>query len=457
MKIMKRFARLLVVAVGLAGAAQAQIDRSTAAEFWKNPEFVKQFLGSYGFLPEVEPRITADEQKLFKELIDLIQSNPDAAANKLKAAIKSDSSAALDFTLANLYVQLGRLDEAEKHYKAALKKFPDFRRAHKNLGIVYVQREDYTNAAAELSRTVELGGQDGNTYGLLGYCNLVQGDYISAETAYRKALLMAPDNADWKLGLARCLLAQQRSREAVALFDELIQKDPEKPDYWLFQANAYLDLSEHMKAADNYEILRRMGKATGTVLMALGDIYVSVESPDLALGAYLDSLQKEPKQDIKRPFHAAEVLVSRQAWKQAATLLDRINTTYGDALHDQDKLKILKLKSRVALATGDDQEAVRVLQDIINRDPLDGEALLILAGYYGRSDQPERAEMLYERAEKLKDHEVNALTAHAQLLVAQSKYDKAVKLLQRAQELRPRDAVAKYLEQVQYLARASRY
>ncbi len=447
----------LAVAACLTVAAHAQIDRGTAAEFWKNPEFVKQFLGSYGFLPDVEPRISADEQKLFKELIDLIQSNPEAAANKLKAAIKPDSSAALDFTLANLYVQLGRLDEAEKNYKAALKKFPDFRRAHKNLGIVCVQKEDFTNAVAELSRTVELGGQDGNTYGLLGYCNLTLERYTSAESAYRKALLMAPDNPDWKLGLARCLLAQQRSKEAAALFDELIQKDPEKPDYWLFQANAFLELGEHMKAADNYEILRRMGKASSAALMALGDIYMTVDSPDLALGAYLDSIQKEPKQDIKRPLRAVEVLASRQAWKQATTLLDRIEATYRDSLNDQDKLKLLKLRSRVALATGDDQEAVRVLQDIINRDPLDGDALLILAGYYARTEQPERAEMLYERAEKLKDHEVNALTAHAQLLVAQSKYDKAVKLLQRAQELRPREAVAKYLEQVQYLARASRY
>ncbi len=454
---MKRLNLWLAATLCLTGAARAQIDRSTAAEFWKNPEFVKQFLGSYGFLTDVEPRISADEQKLFKELIDLIQSNPEAAANKLKAAIKPDSSAALDFTLANLYVQLGRLDEAEKNYRAALKKFPDFRRAHKNLGIVCVQREDFTNAVAELSRTVELGGQDGNTYGLLGYCNLMLERYTSAESAYRKALLMAPDNPDWKLGLARCLLAQQRSKEAAALFDELIQKDPEKPDYWLFQANAFLELGEHMKAADNYEILRRMGKASGAALMALGDIYMTVDSPDLALGAYLDSIQKEPKQDIKRPLRAAEVLASRQAWKQATTLLDRIEATYRDSLNDQDKLKLLKLRSRVALATGDDQEAVRVLQDIINRDPLDGDALLILAGYYARTDQPERAEMLYERAEKLKDHEVNALIAHAQLLVAQSKYDKAVKLLQRAQELRPRDAVAKYLEQVQYLARASRY
>jgi Flp pilus assembly protein TadD len=438
-----------------AATATAQIDRRAAAEFWQKPEFINAFLGSYGFLGEVEPRITAKEQELFRELIELIPTNPSAAAKKLKAAITPDSSAALDFTLANLNFQLGELEEAEKNYKEAIRKFPSFRRAFKNLGIVYVQKEKFSDAADALARSVELGGEDGNTYGLLGYCYLTLEKYASAESAYRKAILFAPDQTDWKLGLARTLLAQQKSREAAALFEELIQKDPEKPEYWLHQANAFLELGETAKAATNYEILRRMGKATGAALMTLGDIYITTDAQQLALEAYLASLEVEPTQDINRPLRAAEILTSRQAWAQAAALLGRISTVYKGRLTEQDSLRVLKLQAKVSLATGESREAVKTLNEIISRDPLDGEAMIILANHYAQTGQPERAELLYERAAKLKDHELNALIHHAQLLVAEGKYDKAAKLLHRAQTIQPRDTVARYLEQVERLARAS--
>ncbi len=446
----------IVALVAIAAVSgSAQLDQKTAAEFWKNPGFVDLFMGTYGFNTEVEPRITAQEQELFKNLVDLIQSNPTAAASKLKSSITADSSAALDFTLGNLYVQLGELNDAAQNYKTTLKKFPNFRRAFLNLGIVYVQQGKFPAAIENLSRALELGAEGSNIYGLIGYCYLSEEKYLSAESAYRKAIMLAPDNTDWKLGLVRCLLSQAKSKEAVALLDELIQKEPDKVDYWLFQANAYLELGEITKAADNYEIVRRMGKGTGPSLMQLGDIYMSQDYRELALGAYLEALDKAPEQDIKRPLRAAELMVGRQAWEQVSTFLKQIRNKYKTTMTDADGLKILKMEAKIALAIGDSKEAVKTLEQIIDRDPLDGEAILILASHYGRSGEPERADLLFQRAENLRDHEVAALTQHAQFLVTQAKYDKAAKLLQRAQAIRPRDNVARYLEQVERLARAA--
>lgn len=437
--------------------ASAQSFMPLSSEYWRNPEFVKNFMGSYGFDTDVEPRITAEEGKLFKDLVDQIQSNPSAAVATLRKSITADSSAALDFTLANINVQLGSLDEAARAYKEAIRKFPNFRRAHKNLAIVYVQQSKFRDAIGEFTRTIELGSEDGNTYGLLGYCYLGLEDNLSAESAYRSAILFAPDNTDWKLGLARSLLGQQQNKEAAALFEELIQKDPDKADYWLFQANAYLDLGELSKAADNYEIVRRMGKASGASLMSLGDIYISQDYKDLALDAYLASIEKDPTQDIKRPLRAAEILTNRQAWEEANRLLSQIKSRYAANLSGENRLKILKLESKVALASGDSAAATKTLEQIINEDPLDGEAMLILASYYGRTGQPEKAELLFDRAEKLKDYEANAYVQHAQMLVSQAKYDKAANLLMRAQQLRPRDNVQRYLEQVVRLAKAAAF
>ena len=93
-------------------------------------------------------------------------------------AITPESSAALDFTLANLYVQANDYPKAVAQYRQAIRKFPDFQRAQMNLGVVLIQLNQHVEAQKELVRTLELGGENGNIYGLIGYCHLM-GENIS--------------------------------------------------------------------------------------------------------------------------------------------------------------------------------------------------------------------------------------------------------------------------------------
>ena len=117
---------------------------------------------------------------------------------------------------------------------------------------------------------------------------------------------------------------------------------------------------------------------------------------------------------------------------------------------------MLKLEARIAITDGSGVDAARVLEEIVALDPLDGDALMLLAQHYARSGDNERAAFYYERAEGISAFEADARVRHAQMLVSQSRYLEAVPLLKRAQELKPRDEVARYLEQVERIARASR-
>jgi len=87
---------------------------------WSNPGFVKRFLGSYGVASEVEPTISAEEQALFREVIPLISGNPREAIRRLRAETTANASAALDYTLANLYAQTGNPAEAGPAAPAAV-------------------------------------------------------------------------------------------------------------------------------------------------------------------------------------------------------------------------------------------------------------------------------------------------------------------------------------------------
>jgi predicted TPR repeat methyltransferase len=61
---------------------------------------------------------------------------------------------------------------------------------------------------------------------------------------------------------------------------------------------------------------------------------------------------------------------------------------------------------------------------------------------------------MFERAAGMSQYEADAILRHAQTLVRAGKYQQAVPLLKRTLELRPRDEVARYLEQVERAARA---
>ena len=439
---------LLLPALG-----QAQPSFAKTLQFWNNKGFIDRFMATYGVKSEVEPKISADENDLFKELIPLIQSDPNQAIVKLKESITPESSAALEFTLGNLYVQGNNYPQAVIQYRAAIKKFPDFQRAHMNLGVVLIQVEKYAEAQKELARTLELGGEDGNIYGLIGYCHLIAEKYLSAEAAYRKALLFSPEKNDWKLGLAQCQLQQYKYGESVTLFGEMIQKDPDNADYWLHQANGYLGLAESDKAATNYEIVRRMGKADSKVLNLLGDIYVNQGTYKLAYDAYQEAVTLDKAKETAPPIRAVDILISVGEYDHASALLGNIRDVRENEFGEDDRLKVLQLEARLLLATGEEDRAIKALEQIVEKDPLDGESLLLLADYYGRNDKTEEAELFFQRAEQIDDFEVRAKVAHAQFLVSRSAYAKAVPLLKSAQSKRPRDSVQRYLNQVEKLAR----
>ncbi|MFM8357913.1 MAG: tetratricopeptide repeat protein, partial [Verrucomicrobiota bacterium] len=107
---------------------------------------------------------------------------------------------------------------------------------------------------------------------------------------------------------------------------------------------------------------------------------------------------------------------------------------------------------RAAFAAGRGEEAIAVLERIAERNPLDGEALLLAGDHYARHGQREKALLRYESAGRLEGFEADALLKQAQLKVQGQKYAEAVELLRKAQKARPRDNVQRYLERVEQLA-----
>ena len=427
-----------------------QVGSADLDAVWNDPSFQKSFVAGYGVNPEVEPRISTDDMALLELVRQLMPDELPAAEALLRDSIKPDTSAVLDLTLGGVQFQQEKADEALANYRRAAEKYPNFRRAYRNIGLIAVRKGQLDDAITAFNRMIELGGADAYSYGLLGYCHSQKQDYQPAEAAYRNALLLQPANVEWRLGLTRSVFKQGKFEDAASLLDVLIQAFPEKSDFWLLQAHTYLGMKQPQKAAVNLEALDAIGKASVESLFTLGDIYLSEALPDLALNAYSRALARDPKQSPARAIRSAEGLAARGSLEQARALVAVVKTGSGDSLGDADRRKILKLEARLAMAGGGGDEATaRVLEEVIELDPLDGEALMMLGQYHNRGGRPDQAILCYERAARIDAFAANAKVKMAQVFVSQSRFGEALPLLRDAQSLRPREDVARYLEQVE--------
>jgi tetratricopeptide (TPR) repeat protein len=291
----------------------------------------------------------------------------------------------------------------------------------------------------------------------LAFAYLMTEQFSAAEGAYRTAMMLQPASTDWKLGLTRCLFRQGKFDETATLCEELIRRDPSRGDYWLLQANAYLGLKQPIKAAVNYERLDAMGQATPALLNNLADIYVNEGMCDVAAEVYLEVLASDPAGEGRRTLRNAEVLAARGAAEEAGRLTAALRDKAGGQLPAEDRKRMLKVEARMAAARGDTgEQQAKLLAEIVAIDPLDGEALILLGQYHAGAGDVEKAVFHFERAEGIEKNAAEARLRHGQCLVKSGKYQEALPLLRRAQELRPREDVARYVEQVERLARAKR-
>ena len=412
-------------AQSVSSAATPTTRRSNASvveemqSLWQDPEFQKAFLGTYGINAAIEPRLSPEEITFLEKLRPHMEKDLKKAQAMLESEIKSNktASATLYMTLGNIYFQTEKMDLAEQSYNKAVEKHPSFRRAWRNLGLIHVRAARYDQAISSFTKMIELGGGDGPSYGLLGFAYASKQDYQAAETAYRNALLLQPDETEWRLGLTRCVFKQNKFEDANNLLATLIERYPDKTEFWLLQAHTYLGLKKPLNAAANLEAVQRMGKATPDAMYSLGDIYMSENLPDPAVRSYQRAIELDSNQSPTRPLRSAEVLAARGWLPQSREVAAELRKALEPKMQAAERRRLLKLEARLSMAEGNGgDEAVKALEEIVKLDPLDGEALMLLGQHFSSKQKPDQAIFWYERAENIDNFEANAKLRHAQVL-----------------------------------------
>ncbi|MCG8525721.1 MAG: tetratricopeptide repeat protein [Opitutales bacterium] len=429
-----------------------------AAQMWANPEFREAFIGSYKPLQDVEPEFSTEEKIVLKEEVAPLLENP-ATSNQAipileELSRKPGASAQIDFLLGNFYLQGNRTAQAERAYMAATKKFPNYRKAWKNLGMIYMVTGDYKKALEPVSKSIELGEVSGDNYGYLGVIYMQMEDYISAESAFRNALLMKPDSKQWRDNLFKTMLLQERYEEAGAILRSMLQEDPNNGDYWKYLANVYVGLDKPLEAAEVLEIRDRMGRSDAQSLEMLANIYFNHSLYDVAYNVYDRALNASgAKFDML--FNSANALAAVGEYENSLDLVAKLRQRFATSIDKSDEIDLLVLEASAKRALGDIDAAAEILEKIILEDPMNGRALIELGLYYKNLETPDlpKAVSMFEKAENVQEYSAAAYLEHAKILVTpMQKYRDAVRLLRRAQEIEYKDYVQDYLEKVQRVA-----
>lgn len=168
------------------------------------------------------------------------------------------------FSLGNLFLKKGNLQDARAEYLLALKENPSLQRAHLNLGNIYFHQKDYSQAEKEFLEELKANPRQEKAYNNLSVIYCIRGDnlnailqakqaleikpyykeayinltlaylktenYLSAESSLVSALALFPSFAELRFYLGLVYQKQGKSDQALTEYMQLLSQRPETQD-----------------------------------------------------------------------------------------------------------------------------------------------------------------------------------------------------------------------------------
>ncbi len=438
----------------------------TIDPLWKSEEFRRAFTASYGIDARIEPTVNTEEKAVLESVsTEMASGDREGAIAKLTSRADLNDSAALIFALGNLRFEEGKTGDAVANFERAVELYPNFRDAHRNLAVALVQQSQFEKAEPHLIRAMELGARDGLTLGLLGYVHASADRYQASLQAYRLAQLTMPDEPQWKLGEAHALLALDDPRASASLYTELIARRRADGVLWMNQADAYLQLGEPERGIANLEFVRRLGKLGPAETASLGHLYLNEDLVVSAMDCYREAITAEPPVPLAKAVDAVENLTRFRHWTEARELSEALAAApaYAQALTSPESVeegdkdlvgaeirsRLTRSRALIELEVGDAEIGAGMVRQLIDADPLDAPALILMAKFESHRERVEEAEMLLEQAARVPEYEPEALRALGEMRVRMGRYGEALEPLRRSLALEPDESLAAYLDAVE--------
>jgi len=150
----------------------------------------------------------------------------------------------------------GEDKEAEEGLQQALAIYPNYVRAHNNLGVLYLKAGLKPKAVIEFSKAVEFDPKFAPSYVNLAKISLSAGNYAEAEPALKKAIDADPSALNAMRLLCQTEFAQKEYPQSLQTARHVHQltREPQYADLHLVSADILVNQGKSREAAEEYQM-----------------------------------------------------------------------------------------------------------------------------------------------------------------------------------------------------------
>src|SRR2546421_2735228 len=190
--------------------------------------------------------------------------------------------------------QVGRLDEAEKEYQAALRFDPGYVKVYTNLGQLFVSKSKLDEAKKYYEKAIELDPNTGEIRS--GYAYLLErlGQVDGARAEYENAIRLSPKSARLFYTYGAFLDQRGELDAAMAQYQRALEVDPNLADAHSELATALLTKGDSRKAEAHYLEAARLDPKRADVHSNLGSLLLGEGKTSQAIIEYEEALRIDP-------------------------------------------------------------------------------------------------------------------------------------------------------------------
>jgi FkbM family methyltransferase len=182
----------------------------------------------------------------------------------------------------------------ERHLQVAATRFPDKADVFNNLGVALKQQGKLDAAQTAYRRAIELAPGNGDTWNNLGNALKLAGDLAAAVDAYRKAIALRPAHADAHFNLGTALAEQERIAEAADCFRQSAALRPNHYDSLVNLGVASKQLKRHDAAVDAYRRAIAVEPDNPSAWIKLGNALEAADRFTDAIETYRQAIARAP-------------------------------------------------------------------------------------------------------------------------------------------------------------------
>jgi tetratricopeptide (TPR) repeat protein len=296
----------------------------------------------------------------------------------------------------------------------------------------YVSKGLMDVAAAEAVRAVQRGADKGDAAVLLGDIFAKRGLHGEALERYREARALAPARVDARLGEVKALFALggARAEEARTLAEELHQLTPNDVDALVAVAKGRAAAGDAAGALTALQQAQTRAPGRADLHKLQGDVTLKVGDKGGALAAYRAALELD-RGYVQVWLDLGRVHEEKEEWAEAQEAyehaLDALPTFHEAALALADLLR----------RSGRTRAAVVRLAGMLEQDPYDLQALLLLGRALVDDKRDEQALEAFRRALKFDPDQVEALFQLGVVLARLHRYAEAVQAWEKVTRIDP--------------------